>query len=57
MRHALEMAPSQRQRRMQKMRAAVEGNDIYRWAGKILSALLRFDVPEDTASCPEEAAV
>jgi trehalose 6-phosphate synthase len=56
-RQALEMAPSQRQRRMQKMRAAVAGNDIFRWAGKILSALLKFEVAEDTAPYPEEAAV
>jgi trehalose 6-phosphate synthase len=54
MHQALEMPAAQRQKRMQKMRAAVEGNDIYRWAGKILSALLKFEVPEDAAPYPEE---
>jgi trehalose 6-phosphate synthase len=57
MRQALEMPQPQRQKLMHKMRAAVAGNDIYRWAGKILSALLRFEVPDDTAPYPEEAAV
>jgi trehalose-6-phosphate synthase len=40
---ALEMTPEERQKRMQKMREAVAQNNIYRWAGKILSALLKFE--------------
>jgi trehalose 6-phosphate synthase len=43
---ALEMPEDERRKRMQKMRAAVAENNIYRWAGKILSALLKFDFPE-----------
>lgn len=43
---ALTMPPSERRRRMKKMRAAVESNNIYRWAGKVMSALLKFDFPE-----------
>jgi trehalose 6-phosphate synthase len=47
MREALEMPLDERRRRMQRMRAEVAGNNIYRWAGKILSALLKFDFSED----------
>jgi trehalose 6-phosphate synthase len=43
MRTALEMEPDERQRRMQKMRAVVAEGNIYRWIGKILSTLLRFE--------------
>ncbi len=42
-RQALEMPQEERVRRMQKMRAVVEENNIYRWAGKIVSALLKFE--------------
>ena len=47
MREALEMPLDERRRRMQRMRAEVAGNNIFRWAGKILSALLKFDFSED----------
>jgi hypothetical protein len=33
---------------MQRMRDAVAHNNIYRWAGKILSALLQFEFAECT---------
>jgi len=33
---------------MHRMRAAVEENNIYRWAGKIISALLKFEFPSYT---------
>lgn len=46
-RRALEMPLPERQKRMKKMRKAVADNNVYRWAGKILSALLRFDFPEE----------
>jgi trehalose-6-phosphate synthase len=45
---ALEMPEVERRKRMKKMREAVEGNNVYRWAGKILSALMKFDFPETT---------
>jgi trehalose-6-phosphate synthase len=45
-RQALEMAPEERKRRMQRMRAAVRDSNVYRWAGKIFSALLKVDVAE-----------
>jgi trehalose 6-phosphate synthase len=43
---ALSMKPAERKRRMQRMRTAVEDNNVYRWAGKILSALLKVDAAE-----------
>jgi trehalose 6-phosphate synthase len=46
-RQALEMPEDERRKRMRKMRAAVEENNIYRWAGKVISALLKFDFPEN----------
>lgn len=33
-------------RRMQKMRVAIKNSNIYRWAGKILSELLKFEFKE-----------
>jgi trehalose 6-phosphate synthase len=53
MRQALEMTQEERRRRMQKMRDLVASNNIYRWAGKFLSALLRFEFAEVQ---PSEAA-
>jgi trehalose 6-phosphate synthase len=46
MHRALEMPPPERRRRMQRMRSAVANNNVFRWAGKIVSALLRFDFAE-----------
>ena len=45
-RQALEMPEEERRKRMQKMRTAVADNNVYRWAGKLLSALLQFEFPE-----------
>jgi trehalose 6-phosphate synthase len=44
--HALTMGEDERRRRMQKMREAVSENNVYRWAGKFLSALTKFEFPE-----------
>jgi trehalose-6-phosphate synthase len=38
---ALVMPRSERRRRMQQMRSAVRGHNIYRWAGKVLQAVDR----------------
>jgi trehalose 6-phosphate synthase len=46
LRVALEMPEDERRKRMEKMRAIVAANNIYRWAGKLLSALLNFEFPE-----------
>ena len=46
-RAALEMPEAERHRRMARLRATVAENNIYRWAGKVLSTLLRFDFPEN----------
>jgi len=49
-RQALEMSLDERKKRMRKMRAVVAENNIYRWAGKIVSTLLKFEftAPEET---------
>jgi trehalose 6-phosphate synthase len=52
---ALEMPEEERRRRMQKMRSVIAENNIYRWAGKILSALLKIELAEG-ASAPLELA-
>ena len=44
---ALQMSPQERKKRMQKMRKAVAENNIYRWTGKIISALLKFEIPTE----------
>jgi len=44
---ACTMAEPDRRKRMQRMRAAVASNNVYRWAGKVVSALLNFEFPEN----------
>ena len=46
MHQVLTMPEDERRRRMHKMRTVVAENNIYRWAGKVLSTLLKFDMPE-----------
>jgi len=48
-RKALEMPEADRRKRMKKLREAVGNNNIYRWAGKVMSALLKFDFPDTSA--------
>jgi len=43
---AVSMPKKERVRRMKKMRSIVQQNNIYRWSGKILSELLRFEFKE-----------
>lgn len=43
---ALTMSEEERSKRMSKMRQVVENNNIFRWAGKIISELLRFEFKE-----------
>ena len=43
---ALTMPEDERRRKMQRMRAHVSRSNVYRWAGRILSSLLKFDFPE-----------
>src|SRR5262249_21672566 len=47
---ALKMPDEERRKRMTKMRAAVAENNIFRWAGKFLSTLLKFEFPENGRS-------
>jgi alpha,alpha-trehalose-phosphate synthase [UDP-forming] len=49
-RQALEMPEEERRKRMQKLRGMVAENNIYRWAGKLLSTLVQFEFPETSAS-------
>jgi alpha,alpha-trehalose-phosphate synthase [UDP-forming] len=43
---ALEMPAAEKQKRMRKMRAVVQENNIYKWAGDIISDLLKFEFGE-----------
>ncbi|MGE4357978.1 MAG: trehalose-6-phosphate synthase, partial [Candidatus Omnitrophota bacterium] len=43
---AINLSPEEREKRMLKMRQVVEGNNIYRWAGKMISELLKFEFKE-----------
>ncbi|MBI4358713.1 MAG: trehalose-6-phosphate synthase [Candidatus Omnitrophica bacterium] len=43
---AFHMPLEEREKRMRKMREVVEQNNIYRWAGKVLSQLLKFEFQE-----------
>jgi trehalose 6-phosphate synthase len=42
---AISMTAPERRRRMARMRGVVEGNNIYRWAGKIVQTLAEMEVP------------
>ncbi len=48
-RQALEMAPEEKQLRMQRMRRVIKEHNIYRWAGNLITDLceVRLDAPED----------
>jgi len=43
---ALTIPEEERRRRMEKMREVVRQNNIFRWAGKIISELLKFEFKE-----------
>ena len=43
---ALTMEPEERQRRMKGMREKVAAHNVYRWAGNILSHLMKLDMTE-----------
>ena len=43
---ALTMPLEEQQKRMRKLRAQVSEQNIYRWAGKVLSTLLKFEFPD-----------
>jgi trehalose 6-phosphate synthase len=46
---ALELSPEERKARMQRMRRVVRENNVYRWAGNLISDLcdLRIEAPEE----------
>lgn len=43
---ALNLSPEDRRKRMTKMRGVVSTNNIFRWAGKVISELLKFEFVE-----------
>jgi trehalose 6-phosphate synthase len=47
---AVSMPAEERARRMRRMRRAIADNNIYDWATRILSTLLRIGIPGSTAS-------
>jgi trehalose 6-phosphate synthase len=47
MHRALEMPAEERTKRMQRLREQVAYNNVFRWAGKFLSELLRFELSEN----------
>jgi trehalose 6-phosphate synthase len=40
---AIEMPETERKKRMRRMRKTVQENNIYKWAGDIISDLLKFE--------------
>lgn len=51
---ALTMPPEERQARMQRMRAVVEENNVYRWAGNLIGELAAIRlVPVESKARPE----
>ncbi len=51
-RAALEMAPEQKQLRMQRMRRTVREHNVFRWAGSLIGELcdVRLDLPENSTT-------
>jgi len=43
---AVEMPEDERRRRMSKLRAVVQENNVYSWAGNIISEIAKFEFPE-----------
>jgi alpha,alpha-trehalose-phosphate synthase [UDP-forming] len=56
MHQVLTMPEEERRKRMQRMRHEVAENNIYRWAGKFLSGLLKFEFPESPRTEVEAVA-
>jgi trehalose 6-phosphate synthase len=54
MHYALTMPAEERRKRMQKMQAVVAENNIYRWAGKFVSALLKLEFPDNGVPLAKE---
>jgi trehalose-6-phosphate synthase len=54
---ALNMPAQERRRRMNRCRAAVSANNIYRWAGKLISTLAGVELSDASESLREDRAV
>src|SRR5260221_11569198 len=53
---SLTMPEVERRKRMHKLRAVVAENNIYRWAGKVLSTLLKIEFADHLRSDVEATA-
>jgi trehalose-6-phosphate synthase len=53
MHQAINMPATERRRRMNRMRAVVSVNNVYRWAGKIVLTLSGIEVGEAADRSPE----
>lgn len=51
---ALTASPEELQRRMGRLRDVVRQNNIYRWAGKVIAELLKFDFQEESYAASAE---
>jgi trehalose 6-phosphate synthase len=51
---ALTMPADERRKRMQRLRLVVAENNVYRWAGKFVSALLKLEFPDNGVSLAKE---
>ncbi|PYX38855.1 MAG: trehalose-6-phosphate synthase [Acidobacteria bacterium] len=58
-RFALEMEPDDRQNRMQRMRKVVKENNVYRWAGNLITELseIRVEKPGHSEAKPSDGCV
>ncbi len=54
---ALEMSEVERQKRMQKMRAVVQENNVYKWAADIISDLVKFEFGEEKLKATPEGVI
>jgi trehalose 6-phosphate synthase len=43
---ALTMPPEEQEKRMRRLRESVAENNVYRWAGKLITTLLKIELPE-----------
>jgi trehalose 6-phosphate synthase len=43
---ALTMPPEEQEKRMRRLRETVAENNVYRWAGKLITTLLKIELPE-----------
>ena len=45
-RRRLTMTPEEQEKRMRRLRESLAENNVYRWAGKLITTLLKIELPE-----------